>query len=214
MKEVIPEAARGRQAVGRRFLTTLEVMCREKIGDSWVEHAMQIAPNLGIPEVKPAIESIGGRRIQKVSPRSRHSVVQLRLGALLATWAGRRGQVGTEWRCYVAPSGGPWSSLVPDVAYFSFARLPRDLGEAREKPTLAPDIAAEVLSPDDRRSLLDEKIALYFRGGTKLVIVVNPERCKIEMNDRERRSDFELGESARCSVFLDLRIDVSELFVD
>ncbi|MBC5803217.1 MAG: Uma2 family endonuclease, partial [Candidatus Eremiobacteraeota bacterium] len=46
--------------------------------DSRGEYIMQIAPELGIPEVKPAIESIRGRWIQKVSPQSRHSVVQLR----------------------------------------------------------------------------------------------------------------------------------------
>ncbi len=175
---------------------------------------MQIAPELGIPDIKPAIESIGGRRIQKVSPRSRHSVVQLRLGALLAVWAGRRGEVGTEWRCYFASPGERWSSLVPDVAYFSFARLPRDLGEAREKPTLAPDIAAEILSPDDRRLLVDEKVALYFRGGAELVIVVDPERRRIEMHDGDHRSEFEPGQSARSNAFPDLRIDVSEVLLD
>jgi len=102
---------------------------------------MQIAPELGIPEIKPAIESIGGRWMQKVSPQSRHSVLQARLGALLGTWAGRRGQVGTERRCYFLPQGERWSSLVPDVAYFSYERLPRDLGgcaKSRRLPRTSP----------------------------------------------------------------------------
>lgn len=175
---------------------------------------MQITPELGIPEVKPAIESIRGRWIQKVSPQSRHSIVQSRLGALLGAWAGRRGHVGTEWRCYFLPEGERWSSLVPDVAYFSFERLPRDLGEAREKPTVAPDIAVEIVSPDDRRSILDEKIDLYFRGGAQLVIVVDPERRRAELHEGGSRNLFGPGEHARSRTFPDLTIDVSELFID
>ncbi len=175
---------------------------------------MQLAPELGIPDVKPAIESLRGRWVQKVSPQSRHSVVQLRLGASLSAWAGHRGQVGTEWRCYFLPAGERWSSLVPDVAYFSFERLPRDLGEAREKPAIGPDIAVEIVSPDDRRSILDEKVDLYFRGGTKLVIVVDPEQCRVELHERGGRKLFAPGEQARSCVFPDLTMDVSGFFVD
>ncbi len=175
---------------------------------------MQIAPELGIPEVKPAIESIRGRWIQKVSPQSRHSVVQSRVSALLVAWASRRGQVGSEWRCYFLPEGERWSSLVPDVAYFSFERLPRDLGEAREKPTVAPEIAVEIVSPDDRRSILDEKIDLYFRGGAELVIVVDPQRRRVELHEEGGHNFFGPSERTRSRTFSDLTIDVSDLFLD
>ncbi len=175
---------------------------------------MQVAPELGIPEIKPAIESIRGRWVQKVSPQSRHSVLQARVGALFTMWAGRRGHVGTEWRCYFLPKGERWSSLVPDVAYFSFERLPRDLGEAREKPTMAPDIAVEILSPDDRHAILDEKIDLYVRGGAKLVVVVDPRRQQVEMHEGGRQQTFGVGEVAQSRAFPDLALDVSELFVD
>lgn len=175
---------------------------------------MQIAPELGIPEIKPAIESIGGRWMQKVSPQSRHSVLQARLGALLGTWAGRRGQVGTEWRCYFLPQGERWSSLVPDVAYFSYERLPRDLGEVREKPTVTPDIAVEIVSPDDRRPILDEKMHLYLRGGAKLVMVVDPQQRQVELLEGDGKNMFGLGQVACSSGFPDLALDVSALFVD
>ncbi len=175
---------------------------------------MQIAPELGIPEIKPAIESIGGRWVQKVSPQSRHSVVQLALGSLLRTWSIGRGQVGTEWRCYFLPEGERWSSLVPDVAYFSYERLPRDLGEVREKPTVAPDIAVEIASPDDRRPVLDEKVDLYLRGGAQLVIVVDTEQRRVELHECGGRATFALEDVARSRAFSDLALDVSEVFVD
>jgi len=175
---------------------------------------MQVAPELGIPEIKPAIESIGGRWVQKVSPQSRHSILQARMGTLFMVWAGRRGQVGTEWRCYFLPKGERWSSLVPDVAFFSFERLPRDLGEVREKPTIAPDIAVEILSPDDRRPVLDEKIDLYVRGGAELVVVVDPQRQLAEIHEDGNHHSFGLAEIARSRRFPDLALDVAELFVD
>ncbi|HYL27458.1 MAG TPA: Uma2 family endonuclease [Candidatus Nitrosotalea sp.] len=122
---------------------------------------LQEAPELGIPEVKPAIEMLRGRWEQKTSPRRRHAILQSRFSATLTGWAGDRGEVGSEWRCYILPPKEKPSSLVPDVAYFSFERMPPEAGELRERPTIAPDISVEVLSPDDRRRLLDEKIGIY-----------------------------------------------------
>ena len=66
---------------------------------------MQEAPDLGIPEVKPAIESIRGRWEQKTEPRRRHAILQVRLAMTVSQWAGDRGDVGTEWRFYFLPEG-------------------------------------------------------------------------------------------------------------
>jgi Uma2 family endonuclease len=81
---------------------------------------MRKAPDLGIPEVKPALLE---RRFRDL------------------------GDTGTEWRFYLLPEGEAPSSLVPDVAYVSYERMPETLGELREKPTIAPDIAVEILLP-------------------------------------------------------------------
>jgi hypothetical protein len=80
------------------------------------------APQLGIPEVKPAIESIRGRWQQKVSGGRRHSILQGRLWLWLTLWGRGSGEVGTEWRFYMLAKGEKPSSLVPDVAYVSFER--------------------------------------------------------------------------------------------
>jgi Uma2 family endonuclease len=174
---------------------------------------MQTAPELGIPEVKPAIESIRGRWVQKMSPQSRHAILQARLARFMLDWAGTRGDVGTEWRFYLMPPREKPSSLVPDVAFFAYERLPPGLGATREKPTVAPDIAAEILSPDDRRSLLEEKLGLYFANGCALVVVVDPERRVVEMHDgSEGARSFGEGETAHSPAFDDLAIDVAALF--
>ncbi len=176
---------------------------------------MQPVPNLGIPEVKPAIESVGGRWVQKMSPRRRHGILQWRLCALIARWAGDRGEVGSEWRIYILPPGRRTSSLVPDVTYFSFERLPRELGEAREQPTIAPDIAIEILSPGDRLALLEEKIALYLAHGSKLVAVVDPVRRSIVMHERGGTRTFAApDDAATCSAYPDFAVDLERLFRD
>lgn len=134
---------------------------------------MRPAPELGIPETKPYIESIRGRWERKVSPRRRHNILQARFSIVLTAWAGDRGEVGSEYRFYLYEEGQKPSSLVPDVAYYSFERLRPEFGEAREKPTIAPDLVVEILSPGDRRKLLEEKIAMYLANGCRLVIVAD-----------------------------------------
>jgi Uma2 family endonuclease len=174
---------------------------------------MQPPPELGIPEVKPAIESVRGLWIPKMSPQRRHAIVQGRLLRLLADWAGTRGEVGTEWRFYLLPPGEKPSSLVPDVAFFSFERMPIELGEAREKPTVAPDIAVEVLSPDDSRASLEDKLRLYLANACRLVVVADPARRTVEMHEPGTAArTFTRSEFARSSAFEDLRLDVGALF--
>ena len=150
---------------------------------------MATISDLDIPEVKPAIELYRGTRRQKVSPQFTHALLQGRLAAILGMWARGRGRVGTEWRFYFLESdGNRSSSLVPDVAYVSFERLPYDAGPEAEQPLLAPDIAVEILSPDDRRAHVQEKTDLYRVYGTTCVIIVDPTQRSIDVlsgNDRE-----------------------------
>lgn len=176
---------------------------------------MDIAPLIAIPEVKPAIEQIRGAWYQKMSPRRRHALAQFRMAERLTAWAGDRGEVGTEWRCYFFPSDEPATSLVADVSYFSFERLPLALGERREQPTIAPDIAVEIFSPDDSRRRLGEKIALYFEFGARAVVVVDPAAATFEVRDSpEAARTFRPGAVPTFGAYPDLRIDLDDLFRD
>lgn len=174
---------------------------------------MDIAPLIDIPEVKPAIEQIRGSWFQKVSPKRRHSLAQSRMATIVTAWAGERGEVGTEWRCYFFPPDEPATSLVADVSYFSFERLPLDLGERREQPTVAPDIAVEIFSPDDSRKRLREKIALYFAFGSRAVIVVDPAIKTFVVYDRpDVATTFVRGQIPVVAAYPDLAIDLETIF--
>lgn len=136
-----------------------------------------------LPETKPGMEWVRGRPLQKVSPQRTHSWLQGALTIELTRWAAGRGGVGPEWRFRVAPPGEMRRPLVPDVAYVSNERLRALSGADLEVPPLAPDVAVEILAPDDRRADLDDKIGTYLRAGSALVIVVDPIRRVVELHD-------------------------------
>jgi Uma2 family endonuclease len=66
----------------------------------------------------------------------------------------------------------PDTVLAPDVAFVRTDRLPA--ADARGFYRGAPDLALEVLSPDDRPSEVRDKVADYLAAGTPMVAVVDP----------------------------------------
>ena len=136
-----------------------------------------------LPYTEPESEWVRGRALQKVGQERTHSLLQGALTIELTRWAVGRGGVGPEWRFRVAPPGEIRRPLVPDVAYVSNDRLRPLSDEELEVPPFAPDVAVEILSPDDRRIDVDDKINAYLRDGSSLVIVVDPQKRAVELHD-------------------------------
>jgi Uma2 family endonuclease len=68
----------------------------------------------------------------------------------------------------------------PDVAFVSFGRFPDEqlpLGYAR----LAPDLAVEVVSPNDLYEEVDEKVEEYLRAGVRLVWIISPHNHTVRL---------------------------------
>ena len=61
----------------------------------------------------------------------------------------------------------------PDVAFVAWERIPVARTGFAE---LAPDLAVEVLSPNDRAGEILAKVADWLNAGTLLVWVIDPER--------------------------------------
>jgi len=148
-----------------------------------------------LPETKPETEWVRGRPLQKVSPTYRHSRLQSQMVIALDSWAEGRGRVGTEWRFRIAPPGEIVRPLVPDVAYLSYARLPVESDDAAQVPLGSPNVAVEVLSPDDRARDVRDKIETYLRAGTEAVIVVDPHTETIRAESRDGVVTFAIGET-------------------
>jgi Uma2 family endonuclease len=140
-----------------------------------------------LPEAKPALEWVNGRVLQKVSPRRKHSLAQMRFAAALDAWARKNacGRVGTEWEFRLQPPGEPRRPLVPDVAYLSFARVPRSDGRGADIPTVAPDAIVEVLSRGERRSDREDKLRVYFACGTVVAFLVDTEGEFVAARDKD-----------------------------
>lgn len=69
----------------------------------------------------------------------------------------------------------------PDVSFVRAGRLDPDTLPDGWVP-LAPDLAIEVLSPSETHSMVMEKLADYFAGGTALAWVVDPRRRGVEVH--------------------------------
>jgi Uma2 family endonuclease len=113
-----------------------------------------------------------------------HGDVAMRLGAAIHAHveAHRLGRVlAAETGFTLARK--PDTVRAPDVAFISNERLPDP--PPRGFAELAPDLAVEVLSPDDRAGDVLEKVADWLKAGTRLVWVVDP----IRVNARVYRAD-------------------------
>jgi len=118
-------------------------------------------------------ELVAGRLRVCEPPGGLHGIVAVRLASVLHRWVDEHdlGTVLVETGYIVHRS--PDTVRGPDV---SFVRKER-LGTGEFPQTFvgfAPDLAIEILSPDDRSLEIGEKVADYLRGGTRLVWVVDP----------------------------------------
>lgn len=166
-----------------------------------------------LPETKPETEWVRGRPLQKVSPTRGHSRLQLELGAALNTWAGGRGEVATEWRFRIAPAGERRRPLVPDISYVALDRLRGHTAEELETPDFAPTVAIEILSPRDEPADVASKIDVYLRGGTELVIVVDPAaRTMLLYDGASGPSELHSGDTLRHAALPGFELDVTALF--
>lgn len=130
----------------------------------------------------------------------------------LDRWAAQRGEVGPKWRFRLGPPGEIRRPLVPDVAYVSNERLRPLTDEELQVPPFAPDVAVEILSPDDRRDDVDDKIDTYLRSGSSLVIVVDSRRRAVELHDRGATALLGESDAIEHAALPGFRYSIADLF--
>lgn len=155
---------------------------------------------LRLPEERPALEFEEGEIIQKVSPKLRHSVLQLgTCDAINRAVAGERLALALpELRCTFAGR-----SYVPDVAVVRWERIPVDeQGEVLEDFFDPPDVAVEIISPEQSARSLTRKCAWYVDNGVAAALLVDPVDRSVVV--------FRPGQPPR-TIRGDLRIDLDNL---
>ena len=75
----------------------------------------------------------------------------------------------------------PDSVRAPDVAFVRRERI-EAIGKTTRFWPEAPDLAVEVISPNDRYTEVDEKVADWLAAGTRMVVVVNPRNRTVKVH--------------------------------
>jgi len=109
----------------------------------------------------------------------RHLAVVSKIERLLGNFVEKNGLglVGPEGGFYL--SRNPDTLRAPDVAFISKQRLEKAGGIPEKFAEFPPDLAVEVLSPEDTVSEMQKKVEEYLTGGVPLVWIVDPANRKV-----------------------------------
>lgn len=136
--------------------------------------ALTLEQFLSIADRKPYCELVDGKAVPKsMSPKYFHSALQVAILEVLKTWAGKRGRVLPEFGVVLKRNGRDWVPI-PDVAFISYDRLPREW-KRNEACPVPPDLVVEIVSPDQTLKTLERKAGDYLAAGVDRVWVVEPE---------------------------------------
>ncbi len=111
----------------------------------------------------------------------RHGKIQLRMGRRLGAYVEQH-----DLGCVVTEVGfllerNPDLVRAPDVAFVVKERLPEEDVPITYWPG-APDLCAEVVSPNDTYADVQEKACEWIRHGARIVFVVEPERRRVAVH--------------------------------
>lgn len=134
---------------------------------------------LALNDDECSYELVDGR-LEKIPVSALSSNVVTELGWRIRSHAdpGKTGRIfdaQTLYRCF------PWkpeNGRRPDLSFISTAHLPDDWA-ALGYFTMPPDLAVEVLSPNDLAYDVNAKLAEYLRANVRLVWIIDPEQRMI-----------------------------------
>ena len=89
---------------------------------------------------------------------------------------------------------GPDHVRAPDVAFVRRERVEAIGRQIRYWPE-APDLAIEVISPDDRYTEVNEKVADWLTAGTRMVVVVNPRNRTVNVHTPDNTVTLKIGDT-------------------
>lgn len=128
---------------------------------------------LHLPEDGYDYELVRGELIKMTPPGGEHGRIALRLGSRLADYvdAHHLGEVMAESGYCLECQ--PDTVRGPDISFLSAERIP-DEGLPKGFIQGAPDLAVEVVSPNDTVAEIQAKVQEYLKHGTRLVWVLEP----------------------------------------
>jgi Uma2 family endonuclease len=185
-----------------------------------VERGLHIDEFMAMYNEAP-FEWIDGERIPLVPGVARHIEMIRALVRLLDAYVleHKLGEVYSE-APFVLEYKSDWlkGARVPDVMFFRaerFARYKETTPDWDDKPfVIVPDLAIEVVSPNDRFSLINKKVNQYLADGVELVWVIDPQEQNIYVH-RKGQTTILSGDDTLDGggVLPDWKMVLSKLFV-
>lgn len=128
---------------------------------------------LALPDEEPALElEPDGTVVQKVSPQGQHSRLQLVLCQQINRFA-ERARLALAFPELRVVFGG--AAYVPDVSVFRWDRIPRTVdGDVANAFAAAPDVAIEIVSPEQSTNALLRRCLWYVDNGVEVALLVDP----------------------------------------
>ena len=148
-----------------------------------IEALLTAEEYLKLPDQGQPTELVRGRIVMMNMPGFRHGLICSSIARLLGNFVSDRdlGRVISN-DAGVVTERGPDSVRGADVAFYSFARLPKAI-VPEGYPTVAPELVFEVLSPSDRWPDVLAKVSEYLRAGVLAVCIVDPEQEVVVVHD-------------------------------
>lgn len=145
---------------------------------------------------------------------TKSSAIAMRLVRFLWRWidSGHQGWVTGEGGGYTIFPWAPGDVRMPDVAFTSSERAPAPPETGWSD--IPPDLAVEVVSPNDKISDAEDKAQDYIRAGVRLVWVIVPSTKAVHVWRADgQREVLQPGDTlSGGDVLRDFELPVSELF--
>jgi Uma2 family endonuclease len=148
-----------------------------------------------LPDDGRSLELVRGKVVEMSPTRLTHGIVCSNLVWALTDYGKRSGLGYSLCNDFaVKTTATPDTIRGADVAYYSYARMPRE--GADELPKIPPDLVAEVVSPGDRRGEILTKVGEYLEVGVLVVWVVYPKAKKVLLYRGDEHDPLSFEESA------------------
>jgi Uma2 family endonuclease len=120
-------------------------------------------------------ELVQGEVVPMSPASTKHGMIVFRLAFEVGLFTSKN-QLG---EVYAAETGftiqqNPDTVRAPDVAFVAQSRIPEEGVPETGFWAIAPDLVAEVVSPNDRMTEIQDKVTDYLAAGVRLVWVVDP----------------------------------------
>ena len=198
---------------GAEWLHSLgDVPLERVVFDPWPGMATEADLLVFAERDKRLCELVDGTLVEK-PVGSWESLIALRVGSMLLSFVEAR-KLGAAFGADGAMRMKSKRVRMPDASFISAARLPK----TRDKVlNVSPDLVVEVLSESNTKTEIQQKLTEYFKSGTRLAWIIDPQSRTAAVYHDARRVALVVDEKGFMDgdpVLPGLRFPLADLFLN